>query len=318
MQLPVELSQSIAKNLAGISPSALARAAADLSSTYRGRSENSAPRLDALHRAAYLITRLPATYAVLMRVLEEIKGRVPEVKMETMLDLGAGPGTAMWAAARIFPDLRRVILIEQDDAWIRLGKALAVQSPLESKAEWQQGSLVDPLPPGSFDLVVLSYVLNELPRERRVMVVRSAWERTSGCLVLVEPGTPAGFGDIRELRRELIACGAHLVVPCPHENECPMSGGNWCHFASRLQRTSHHRIAKSAELGYEDEKYSYVVFSRRPVALPNARIVRHPRKHSGHVEVEVCTPQGLERKTISRKQRDRYKHARKADWGDAF
>ena len=97
-----------------------------------------------------------------------------------------------------------------------------------------------------------------------------------------------------------------------------MAGGNWCHFAERLPRSSAHRLAKNAELGYEDEKYSYIVFSRTPVRLPDARIVRHPRKHSGHVELELCAPEGLKRETISRKNGDRYKQAKKAEWGDAL
>ena len=109
-----------------------------------------------------------------------------------------------------------------------------------------------------------------------------------------------------------------MIAPCPHENACPMSGGNWCHFAERLPRTSAHRQLKGADLGYEDEKYSYVVFARQPSALPGARVLRHPRKHSGHVELELCRPDGLRREAVSRKQGARYKQARKLDWGDTF
>jgi len=97
-----------------------------------------------------------------------------------------------------------------------------------------------------------------------------------------------------------------------------MTTGDWCHFAERLPRSSAHRLAKSSELGYEDEKYSYVVVSRSAVRVPEARILRHPRKHSGHVELELCTPDGLKRETISRKNGERYKRARKAEWGDAL
>ena len=95
-----------------------------------------------------------------------------------------------------------------------------------------------------------------------------------------------------------------------------MQEGNWCHFAERLERTSEHRQAKLAALGYEDEKYSYVIFAREPIALPGARILRHPQKHSGHVELELCTPHGLTRETVSKRHRSRYKTARKAGWGD--
>ena len=318
MHLPEELSDAIARQIETIPPSELARSAADLSATYR-HVQRSFPRLDPLHRAAYLVTRLPATYAVILRVFQEIKARVPDIGVETMLDLGAGPGTAMWAAAQMFPDLRRVVLVERDEAWITLGKKLAAETRVDAirSADWQQGSAAGPLPSG-IDVVTMSYVVSELSAADKIASVRAAWERTGSFLLIAEPGTPAGFENIREIRRKLIATGAHVVAPCPHTNECPMAGGNWCHFAERLPRSAAHRVAKSAELGYEDEKYSYVVFSRTPVQLPDARIVRHPRKHSGHVEVELCTPEGLKRETISRKHRDRYRDARKAEWGDAL
>ena len=43
-------------------------------------------------------------------------------------------------------------------------------------------------------------------------------------------------------------------------------GANWCHFAVRLARTSLHRDVKGARLGYEDEKYSFLVVSPDPSA----------------------------------------------------
>ena len=39
-----------------------------------------------------------------------------------------------------------------------------------------------------------------------------------------------------------------------------------------------------------------MVFARQPNLLPTARILRHPRKHSGHVELELCTSEGLKEK----------------------
>jgi ribosomal protein RSM22 (predicted rRNA methylase) len=253
-------------------------------------------------------------------VLQETKARVPDLRIETMLDLGAGPGTAMWAAAEIFPDLSRVALVERDEDWIILGKGLTTASRIDAirAVHWEQGSVTGQLPTGRFDLVAMSYVLNEVAAGERIAAVRTAWERTGSLLLIAEPGTSVGFENIRELRRDLISLGAHIVAPCPHGHACPMEGGNWCHFAERLRRSSLHRVAKSAELGYEDEKYSYVVFSRAAVRLPDSRVLRHPRKHSGHVELELCTPEGLKRETISRKSGDKYKQARKSEWGDAW
>jgi len=317
MELPPELSQGIREIASGLSTAELTRAAAELTETYRGE-RKTRPHLDQLHRTAYLLTRLPATYAVLTRILRECKLRITHLRIESMLDLGAGPGTALWAAASQFPELTHATLMEDAPEWIALGKQLAhaTEGSALRSADWCLESITKELPSGMFDLVTISYALNELRPAEVSEFVRRAWERTGKILLIAEPGTPSGFEIIREVRRELITAGACMVAPCPHANVCPMRDGNWCHFAERVQRTSEHRQAKSAELGFEDEKHSYVVVARQPVPVPAARILRHPRKHSGHVELELCTVNGLARETVSRKHRERYKRARRAEWGD--
>src|SRR5205807_6829127 len=140
------------------------------------------------HRAAYLITRLPATYAVLSSVLREVKLRIGGLRVENMLDLGSGPGTAMWIAAEHFPELAHVTLVDDSAEWIDAGKRLASKSETRSIrcADWRHGSVSDPLPSGAFDLVTLSYVLNELRPAERSALVRSAWSRTGKLLIVTE------------------------------------------------------------------------------------------------------------------------------------
>jgi len=319
MQLPRELTQGIEELSREIAPAELARASAELSSEYRGERKRR-PRLDKLHQAAYLISRLPATYAVLSRVFRELRERIPGLHIERMLDLGSGPGTVMWAAVDQFPKLKKIVLVEDVSEWIAIGKELAKYSERDAirSAEWQQGIATEQLSFGRFDLVTISYVLNELRSSDVIAVSRAAWNCTGALLLIIEPGTPAGFERVRQVRRELIEQCGHIVAPCPHEGECPMAAGDWCHFAQRLERSSVHRHAKSAMLGYEDEKYSYVAVGREPIHLPTARILRHPHKHSGHVELELCTPQGLKRETISKKQGAKYREARRAEWGDTI
>jgi ribosomal protein RSM22 (predicted rRNA methylase) len=319
MQLPEELRRAIDEYISAIAPSELARASAELTATYRGERRGK-PRLDHVHRAAYLLTRLPATYSVLTRVLAEVKLRMSEIRIESLLDLGAGPGTGLWAAAEVFPELSRATLVEADAEWIAAGKQLAQSSiaPVMEDACWIRADVSKQIPAGKFDLVTASYVLNELGPAEMAAVTREAWDRANNILIIVEPGTPSGFAHIREMRRELIDAGAQMVAPCPHIQTCPMPPSDWCHFAQRVQRTSGHRVAKAGDLGYEDEKYSYAVFARKPVDLPEARIVRHPRKHAGHVEFEVCTTGGLQRATLSKKHGEKYKQGRKLEWGETL
>lgn len=226
----------------------------------------------------------------------------------------------MWAAAEQFSELGKIVLVEDVAEWIAIGKQLACSSDKFAicTADWRQESALQHRSSELFDLVTISYVLNEVRSTDITTLASNAWKRTAKLLLIIEPGTPAGFERIRQVRRQLIAEGGHIVAPCPHELDCPMTGGDWCHFAQRLERSSEHRHAKSATLGFEDEKYSYIAVAREPISMPTARILRHPRKHSGHLEFELCTPQGLKRETISKKQGPRYKEARRAGWGDAI
>lgn len=317
--LPLDLADAIAELNQEIPRADLSRAVAELSSQYRGK-RRVRPQLTRALRAAYLATRLPATYAVISRVFRESQLRIPGLRVESMLDLGAGPGTAMWAASELFPDIERFVAIEESAEWIEIGERLASKTATfrVRAAEWRQGSVTGEFPPQRFDLVVAAYLMNEVPANDQARVALAAWQHTSNLLVIVEPGTPEGFRNIRSLRQELLAAGGFLAAPCPHANDCPIPAGDWCHFSERLNRTSAHRSAKGAELGYEDEKYSYLAFCREQIALPAARILRHPRKHAGHTEFELCTPEGLKRETISRKQGDRYKTAKKAEWGETL
>jgi len=115
-----------------------------------------------------------------------------------------------------------------------------------------------------------------------------------------------------------LGCGAHVIAPCPHERACPMASGDWCHFAARVERSGLHRRLKSGALGHEDEKYSYVVLARDAHGAGPARILRHPRLHGGHAQLELCTLAGLERRTVSKKHGEAWRQLRRARWGDAW
>jgi len=95
-----------------------------------------------------------------------------------------------------------------------------------------------------------------------------------------------------------------------------MEGSDWCHFAVRIDRSALHRDLKGARLGYEDEKYSYLVASREHARTPVARLVRSPRLHKGHVRLVVCEAAGLNERVVSRRDGELYRCARDARWGD--
>jgi ribosomal protein RSM22 (predicted rRNA methylase) len=143
------------------------------------------------------------------------------------------------------------------------------------------------------------------------------WAKTRDTLLIVEPGTPAGYGRIIALREQLIASGAHVAAPCPHDGRCPLTAPDWCHFTQRLPRSRAHKQLKSAELPYEDEKFSYVALTRAPVAQHPARVLAQPVVTKVEVSAKLCTPDGLVIAKVPRRARAGYARARRWRWGNA-
>jgi ribosomal protein RSM22 (predicted rRNA methylase) len=338
MQLPPALRQAIEQELTACDTAALRAASARLSDCYRGTGASGLPPSatpgdralnNAVQRAAYLAVRLPATFAAASAALAWTRERC-DSEPRTVLDLGSGPGTALWAAAQRFPGLEAGTAIERDPALVEIARRLAARAPLIAlrQLSWLQADLTTAIPEGAWDLVVCSYALNELPQAQRSEFIRKAWARTGNLLVVIEPGTKAGFANILAVRTRLLAEGATLVAPCPNALACPMAAGDdWCHFAARVERTAEHRRLKGATLGHEDEKFSYVAFSRSastPSASPagvradESRIVRHPRIFSGYTQLTLCRRGEIAATTVTRSMKVDWRRLKRLGWGDSW
>lgn len=322
MNIPDHLEQAIEEETVKFSFQEVLEAREELTDRYRSRRpEKQGFMTTEAQRCAYVTARMPATFAVIHRVMEELQRRMPDTVLKSLLDLGAGPGSAMWAACSVFPSIQQVTLVEKDGELAALGRRLALHSDQAAlrQAAWKIADMETEAHYPSHDLTVLSYSVGELSQNTVQSLIQSSWQAAGQVLVVIEPGTPVGFERIRAIRGQLIALGAHLVAPCPHELACPMAGGDWCHFSERIERTSLHRRLKSGSLGYEDEKFSYVIASKNLCVLPQTRVLRHPLKRSGHVILTLCTKEeGLKQETISKRNKEDYKQARKLDWGDVY
>ncbi len=215
---------------------------------------------------------------------------------------------AAWAATAVWPSLAAPTLLEVEPEMLAAGRQLLPD------ASWVVGDVSQARGPA--DLVVASYVLGELPDP--TAAAAQLWRQSADALVLIEPGTPAGYHRVLAARAAILDGGGRTIGPCPHDLACPLERDDWCHFAVRLPRTKLHRRAKGVELGYEDEKFSYAALTHARTLKADARIIRQPQIRSGHVNLVTCEPDGIHERTISRKQGARYKEAKGAAWGDAI
>ncbi|EKF20077.1 small ribosomal subunit Rsm22 family protein [Nitratireductor pacificus] len=319
MELPATLRQAVDAMLEGAPLADIQRAADILSRRYRSETRDGRLHVgDALAAKAYLATRLPATYAAVRRAMDDLAERRASFAPQRLLDIGAGPGTAFWAALDRWPDLRAAEMVEASPAMRQAGQNLAASAG--AALSWRDASVEDGLPgAGEADLVTLCYVLDELAPATRAALIDRLWHLTGDTLLIVEPGTPTGWQRILAARSRLIALGAHVVAPCPHHAPCPVSPPDWCHFSRRVARSRLHRRAKGGEVPWEDEKFSYIAVSRHPSGGVYARVLAPPKAASGMVRLKLCRADGsLEDRLVTRREGSVFKAARKADWGDAL
>jgi ribosomal protein RSM22 (predicted rRNA methylase) len=316
--LPPALKASIEALLEGVSRNALASRSAAISQGYRAGGGSAATITDETSVIAYLVSRLPATYAAAAAVFDAIKQAQPNFAPKTLCDAGAGPGSASWAAVGTWSDITHITMADSNAAFLEAAKTLASASPLLRSADFVALDLSGSATPQA-DLVTASFVLAEFAEPNLEHLVGKLWTSTNDVLVLIEPGTPAGFSRIRAARANLIAQGAHVVAPCTQDHPCPMSGDDWCHFSQRLPRSRDHLKAKGASVPFEDERFSYVAVTRHPVARKNvSRIIAPPKETKAGITLPLCTERGLQRAFVSRRQRDVYALLRKANWGDTI
>lgn len=325
--LPEWLHQGIQSRLQNLSLPRLRHGYAALSRAY-GAQPSFEPGGDAEARAqAYLAARLPATYAAVERALSLLPDGALQ-GVQSCLDLGAGPGTATWALKERCPGLRRACLVEIDAPTRAQGQALAELRPQGSGLElrWvEQPALDAAAAEPEADVVLLSYALEEAGAQQAAELVAAAWSKARQGLLIVEPGTPGGFTRILAARGQLLAQGGKLLAPCPHSARCPQADkveSAWCHFGIRLERRGLHRLVKGGELGYEDEKFSFIYVSKDYFEYPaRYRMMGFPKRTNRHIELDVCrSDQKRSKLFLNRRETPANVRsaARKLNWGDAW
>ena len=314
--LPVELKAALEAKLRGFSRNDAATRSAAISRTYRDGGGSGAIRSEA-DALAYALARMPATYAAVTASLNALVEIRPDFAPTSLLDVGAGPGTATWAAAETFSSQQDFTLLDANDALRTLALDLARDSTRLRQISYERGEARTTLAKAdAADLVVASYMINEVGDAEQRALAELMWGKTRDTLLVVEPGTPAGYARIIALRDHLIGLGAHVAAPCPHDGKCPLQAPDWCHFSQRLRRSRAHMQVKGAEVPFEDERFSYVALRRAPSVHRLSRILAPPDVTKASVVTKLCTRDGLVLATAPRRDKAAYSQARKRRWGE--
>ncbi|MFC0244539.1 small ribosomal subunit Rsm22 family protein [Falsochrobactrum ovis] len=317
MELPSLLRQAVDQSLEGVPLADLKRASEMLSRRYRAEVRDGKMHIsDQLAAQAYLAARLPATFAAVRASFESVAEICADFSPKSMLDVGSGPGTALWAAKDCWSGLASATLVEASPAIRALGQRLAVNIGVET--DWRAGNLVkEKLEFNKADLVTITYVLDELEQVERSALIEQLWASTQHLLLIVEPGTPAGWERILAARKILIERGAKIAAPCTHHANCPILAPDWCHFSRRVARSKIHRLTKSAEVPWEDEKFIYLAAARDNIGSATARVIAPPRIGGGKVSLKLCQQDGsVKESLLTKRDGEVFRWARRADWGD--
>jgi ribosomal protein RSM22 (predicted rRNA methylase) len=318
--LPAWIGAALQRKLENVSRNELRQRAQAISDAYRadGTSDIIRSEFDAL---AYAVVRMPATYAAVHAALAQTAKVIPDFAPRSLLDVGAGPGTASFAACEAWPSLQRATLIDRNTHLLKLARQLGDPAAAPHVALTTNQADAAALAAGlGADMVMASYALTELAPAAWQDVLARLWGLAGSLLVIVEPGTTAGSKRVLAYRDYLLAAGARIVAPCSHDGACPLAQNTrWCHFSARLPRSRDHRLAKGADAPYEDEKFSYLVAGKGFGDLARGRrILATPKVGRAGVALTLCAPEIAEERVVARSDKQAYKAAKRCDWGDAI
>jgi hypothetical protein len=214
--LPPDLKAILETLVHGVSRNAMAKRVAAQSRIYRagGASDIIASADDAL---AYALARLPATYAATTAVLNALCEGLPTLHPRTVLDVGAGPGGASFAASAMFAGIDEFRMIDANPDLRRLALTLMAGADSASLRHaagdhaYRHGDALTLLAGAApADLVIASYVAGEIADLDLARFAHALWRATAGALAIIRcargGAVPAGPG--------LSAAGAGLVPLC--------------------------------------------------------------------------------------------------------
>ena len=261
---------------------------------------------------------MPATYAAVTASLNALCESVRILRRKACSTSAPGRAPRAGPRRKHSPRCRSLTLLDANDALRSAGAGSCGDSSRLRRCGYERGDARAALAEAdAADLVVASYVIGEIGEAERSALAERCGQKTRDTLLVVEPGTPAGYARIIALRQQLIAAGAHVAAPCPHDGNCPLAAPDWCHFTQRLPRSRAHKQIKAAELPFEDEKFSYVALTRAPAGAASLARAGAACRQQGRGDGETLHAGWSRNRKSAASRQDDYARARRWRWGDA-
>ena len=218
MDIPYELKKSIDELIEKNKTNRIIENAQIISDRYRNNEGQGKRLLTEQDEAiSYAISRMPATYAAVYSAVQHTIENYNE-NLETLLDIGAGTGAATWAINELI-QIKQSKCLERENSMRNIGKQLMNNTELDN-VEWKKYDILQDEIEEKADIVITSYMINELPEDQKENAIQKLWNATNKLLIIIEPGTPAGFKNILKVRENLLKNGGYIVAPCSHQGEC--------------------------------------------------------------------------------------------------
>ena len=312
MELPIEIQELLDSKIKNVKTKYLNSVFEKLSNDYlknTGTGKEFLPNED--YVLAYSLSRLNATFNVVDFVLGKLNEYTSLEKIDNLLDVGAGMGTATINAMYHF-DINSVDLLERNNFMINMGKEFL--SLYDIECNYINQDILKFNTNKKYDVVIASYFLSELDEKTQLKVAENLWNITKKYLIICDVGTPNGYKNLQAIKSRLLEKQAKIILPCPN-NICPLKD-DWCHFVTRINRTRINKLVKNADSPFEDEKFTYVIFGKdeKENIMKNV-VLRHPIKEKSLVKIQLCQKDKITQEVIT-KNNKLYKSARKVKIGE--